>query len=77
MEDFFITPSDLHACPYGGGYGYCHKGAREFFKKYDLNWQEFCFGKGISASKLLKTGDQLAVQLVKFAYNQKEKLRTK
>ncbi len=77
MEDFFVTVDDLHACPYGGGYGYCHKGTREFFKKYNLDWQEFCFGKGVPASVLFKINDQLGVELAKFAWNQrKKKLRT-
>jgi hypothetical protein len=57
-----ITPQHLRACRM------CRKGAREFFKKYGLDWHEFA-KQGIDETKLLDTRDALATKLVTEAHN--------
>lgn len=44
--------------------GYCSKGARAFFKEYNLNWQDF-LSNGIEANTLLATRNEMAIALVK------------
>lgn len=44
--------------------GYCAKGARVFFKQYNLNWQDF-LAHGIEANTLLATRNEMAIALVK------------
>lgn len=48
--------------------GMCSYGAREFFKRYDLDWSEF-LRNGIPAETLIKIGDAMALQVVKVAEN--------
>jgi len=43
--------------------GYCNSGAREFFKRHNLDWSEFV-KHGLSADTLLATGDAMAIRLV-------------
>ena len=51
---------------YGPKPGFCAKGARAFFIRYDLDWQQFRH-EGLPADNLLQTGDALAVALVEWA----------
>lgn len=44
-------------------YGYCNKGAREFFQKHGLDWALFV-KEGLPSEDLLATGDAMAAQLV-------------
>lgn len=44
-------------------YGYCAKGAREFFNAHHLSWHDF-LTNGIEAETLLATGDTLAIDLI-------------
>lgn len=46
----------------------CSSGAREFFKRHGLDWQDF-LNNGIDAEKLRATGDAMAIQVVKVAEN--------
>jgi len=48
--------------------GMCSSGAREFFKRYNLNWQDF-LKNGIPAKTLIEIGDAMALQVVKVAEN--------
>jgi hypothetical protein len=48
--------------------GMCSKGAREFFKRHSLDWQEF-LKTGIEAAKLEATGDAMAIEVVRVAKN--------
>ena len=46
----------------------CSHGAREFFKRHNLDWQDF-LKNGISAEKLIQLNDAMANQVVKVAQN--------
>lgn len=46
----------------------CSRGARDFFKRHGLDWNEF-LSEGIDAEKLEATGDGMALQVVKVARN--------
>ena len=46
----------------------CSSGAREFFARHELDWQEF-LKNGIDAEKLRATGDAMALKVVKVAEN--------
>ena len=46
----------------------CSSGAREFFARHGLNWQDF-LKNGIDAETLRATGDAMALQVVKVAEN--------
>lgn len=51
-------------------YGYCAKGARNFFKSYQLDWQDF-LKSGIESDRLLSTHNALATSLVQYAQGDK------
>lgn len=62
-----ITIDHLHSVPtWNGRQGYCHTGAREFFKRHSLDWVTF-LTDGIDSETLLATGDALAAYLVEHA----------
>lgn len=44
----------------------CSRGAREFFRRHQLDWNEF-IKHGISAEKLETTGDAMAMKVVEVA----------
>jgi len=46
----------------------CSKGARAFFERHGLDWNEF-IKNGIDTAKLEATGDAMAMQVVKVARN--------
>lgn len=46
----------------------CSSGAREFFARHGLNWQDF-LKNGINAETLRATGDAMALRVVKVAEN--------
>lgn len=67
-DDFQVTLDHLHSVPaLNGRTGYCHKGARALAEKYGLDWSEIVANGGISSSRLIATGDALALHLVEFA----------
>lgn len=41
----------------------CSRGARDFFAKHGLDWQEF-LSEGIDSDKLEATGDAMALEVV-------------
>jgi hypothetical protein len=49
------------------GCKYCSKGVREFFKKYNLDYNEFV-KNGVEEEVLLGTGDSMAKRVVEFAH---------
>lgn len=55
-----VTHNDMKA------FKYCNRGARAFFERHALDWPDFV-KNGIDAEKLLRTGDEMAAQLVEFA----------
>lgn len=57
MDDFIIRMPDLRAALM------CSRGARYFFERHNLDWQDF-LKNGILASQLLATGDHMALTLV-------------
>jgi len=66
--DFQVTLDHLHSVPaLNGRYGFCHKGARALAEKYDLDWHQIVASGGIQASRLIATGDAMALHLVEFA----------
>ena len=44
----------------------CSRGSRNWFEKYGLSWNEF-LTTGISADRILATGDAFAVRVVDIA----------
>ena len=52
-----VTMRDVRACKM------CARGAREFFKKHDLDWQDF-IKNGIECEKLEALNDAMAMRVV-------------
>ena len=46
----------------------CSSGTRDFFKRYNLDWQDF-LKNGIDAEEFRKTKNELAMQVVRIAEN--------
>lgn len=62
-----VTVQHLHTVPtWNGRRGFCHSKSREFFKRHELDWQDF-LQNGIEEELLLATGDALALTLVEHA----------
>ncbi|MDF5881684.1 hypothetical protein P4133_24475 [Pseudomonas aeruginosa] len=62
-----VTAQHLHTVPtWTTRQGYCHRQAREFFKRHGLDWMAF-LRDGIEADVLVATGDALALKLVEHA----------
>lgn len=62
-----VTMEHLRSIPgYGPKPGFCTRGARAFFIRYGLNWQQFRH-EGLPAEDFLQTGDALALALVAWA----------
>lgn len=62
-----VTTKHMRSIPgYGPKPGFCMKGARAFFIRYGLNWQQF-LQAGLPEEELLQTGDALAIALVEWA----------
>lgn len=49
----------------------CSSGAREFFKRQGLDWQDF-LKNGIDSETLQKTGDAMALKVVEVAHGRKQ-----
>lgn len=49
---------------------YCAKGARTFFEKHGFDWNDF-LKNGIEETKLLATGDAMALKVVEVANERK------
>lgn len=45
---------------------YCASGARVFFKRHELDWNDF-LKNGITEKELLVTGDTMAIKVVEAA----------
>ncbi|QFS86632.1 MULTISPECIES: hypothetical protein [unclassified Marinobacter] len=61
-----VTHRDLRALKY------CNNGSREFFRRHGLDWSEFV-KVGLPEEEFLSTGDAMAIRLVEFAREQREK----
>lgn len=59
-DQLIVTMKDIRAAKM------CSGGPRDFFKRHDLDWNDF-LTNGIPASKLLATGDAMAAQVVEVA----------
>lgn len=66
-----VTLADARAIVPGAKQQFCSKGIRLFFKKYGLDYQEFC-RSGINAEVLIATGDSMALQAVEVARGRKQ-----
>lgn len=65
-----ITVQHLRTVPaWNKRIGYCAVASRKFFKRYNLDWQDF-INNGIDDSKLLATGNALAIHLVEHVKQQ-------
>ncbi|PKL96782.1 MAG: hypothetical protein CVV18_00260 [Gammaproteobacteria bacterium HGW-Gammaproteobacteria-8] len=65
--DVIVTIAHLATVPgFSPRAGFCRKGGRRFFARYNLDWQLF-IRCGINAQQLLDTGDSLALALVEHA----------
>lgn len=59
-EELMITMRHVRAADL------CSRGSRNWFEKYGLSWNEF-LTTGISADRILATGDAFAVRVVEKA----------
>jgi hypothetical protein len=67
-DDFRVTLDHLHSVPaWGARPGYCHRGARALCERYGLDWAAIVRDGGLPASRLIATGDALALHLVEHA----------
>ncbi len=65
--DFIVTAAHLATMPnWTGSTGLCHRGARQWCARYGFDWLTLS-REGIAASKLIATGDAIALQLVEHA----------
>lgn len=65
MKDFLVTVKDARCVKY------CKNGTKEFFKRYNLDWDEFV-KVGVSSKKLLDTGDAMAAEVVEVAHGRRK-----
>ncbi|CEH99163.1 hypothetical protein PAMH19_0375 [Pseudomonas aeruginosa] len=66
-QEMIVTAQHLHTVPtWTTRQGYCHRQARDFFKRHGLDWMAF-LRDGIEADVLVATGDALALKLVEHA----------
>lgn len=63
MSDFFVREADLRDV-------YCPHGLRYWFRRHNLCFSEF-LSNGILASRLVETGDQLAIDAVEMLRQRK------
>lgn len=62
-----VTLTHLRTIPgYGPKPGFCAGAARDFCKRYDLDWHAFRH-QGLPAEQLEATGDAMAIALVEWA----------
>ncbi|HHM9294783.1 hypothetical protein ACU4EH_13245 [Pseudomonas aeruginosa] len=67
-DELFVTLEHMHSVPaFNGRAGFCHKGGRALAARYGLDWGQIVSDGGIVASKLVATGDAMALHLVEFA----------
>jgi hypothetical protein len=66
MSDTLDDNSIMVTMRHVRGADLCSRGSREWFRKYDLSWDEF-LTTGISATRILATGDAFAVRVVEVA----------
>lgn len=59
-DELIVTVRDMRAARM------CAGGAREFFARHELDWAGF-LRDGISAARLIETGDAMAQQVVEVA----------
>ena len=59
-DPLIITMRDIRAAKQ------CSRGARAFFERHGLDWQDF-LENGVPAEKLLETGDAMAERTVEVA----------
>ena len=59
-----ITMPDIRAAKM------CSKGARAFFDRHGLDWDDF-LKRGVDADKLTATGDAMAIEVVRVAYERR------
>ena len=72
-DEFWVSFDHLHSMPGTGSRpGYCHRGARQLCQRYGIDWAQAVREGGIPASRLLATGDALAIRLVGHARQQQE-----
>ena len=65
----FITFDHLHGAPgLGVRPGLCHKGTRQFFARYNLDWNATIAAGGIDEEALIATGDAFALRVVAYAH---------
>lgn len=66
-DDLIITVDDVYSVPsFSGRAGFCGRGARAWFAHHRLDWSAFV-RDGISATKVLATGDAMGRRVVEHA----------
>jgi len=67
MTGLIVTTKHLFTIPgYSRRRGFCRDGARMFCAANGIDWRDFV-RNGVSADRLLKTGDAMALALVEWA----------
>ena len=61
-----IKLSHARSMPCSTKYGLCSNGLRTFANKHNIDWKTF-INEGIDEEVLVKTGDAMAIKLVKWA----------
>lgn len=59
-KDVIVTMSDVRTAKM------CSKGARLFLSRHGFSWSDF-LKEGLPASELAKTGDEMALKVIKVA----------
>lgn len=62
IDDVIVTMRHVRSCRM------CSRGAREFFKRHNLDWDKF-LSEGLPASVIEATGDAMALEVVQEARN--------
>jgi hypothetical protein len=63
-SDVTVTMKHVRGCRM------CSDGARKFFKRHNLDWNTF-ISEGLPEDVLIATGDEMALQVVRFANGQR------
>lgn len=61
-----VTVQHLRSIPFAGRVGYCHVGARAWFKQRGLDWIDFT-RNGLDSEVILAQDDELGRALVQYA----------
>lgn len=67
-----VTLEHARSLPCVTNHGMCSRGLRAFCDRHNIDWRDF-ITNGIEEERLLATGDAMALKLVQWANQYKEK----